>query len=106
MEDTPKIAQTMISPQTQSHLYEFDGNETHSPGTVALPVRVITEFYVVDMESPYNAILGRSWLHMMKVIPSAYNQLVRHLTPIGMADIRADRAMSRTIFAIATKKSG
>jgi len=28
MEDTPEIARAMISPQTQSHLYEFDGNKT------------------------------------------------------------------------------
>ena len=49
MEDTPELAQAMINLQTQSHLYGFDGNETHSPGTVSLPVRadlynVITEF--------------------------------------------------------------
>jgi len=52
MEDTPEITRAMISPQTQSHLYGFDGSETHSPGTVALPVHfdqynVITEFYLV-----------------------------------------------------------
>jgi len=47
----------MISPQTQSHLYGFDGNETHSLGTISLPIHAdpynfITEFYMMDMESP------------------------------------------------------
>ena len=54
MEDTPEIARTMIYPQTQSSLYGFD-DETRSHGTIALPVRsdpyVITEFYVIDVES-------------------------------------------------------
>ena len=76
MEDTPETARAMINPQTQSYMYEFDGNETHSPGTVALPVRadpynVITEFYLIDMESPHNVILVRPWLHTIKAMPSS-----------------------------------
>jgi len=61
---------------------------------------------MVDVESPYNAILGRPWLHMMKVVPFTYHQLVQCPTLIGTTDIRGDQAMSRTIFAIARKKSG
>jgi len=73
MEDSPEVARALINHQTQSHLYGFDGNETCSPGTISLAVRadpynVITKFYVVDVESPHNAILGRSWLNMMKVV--------------------------------------
>jgi len=65
MEDTLETVQAMISPQTQSHVYGFDGNETCSPGIIFLPLRtdpynVITEFHMVDVESPHNAILGRS----------------------------------------------
>jgi len=42
----------------------FDGNKTHSSGTVSLSIRaglyyVITEFYVIDVEFPHNSILGR-----------------------------------------------
>jgi len=43
---------------------------------------------------------------MMKVVPSTYHQLVRYPTPIETADIRGDQAMSKTISAIARKKSG
>ena len=54
----------------------------HSPGTVALqvhvdPYNVITEFYVVDVESPQKAIFWRLWLHVMKAKPFTYHQLVR-----------------------------
>ena len=67
MEDTPDKTRTMTCPQIQANLYRFDGNETHSPSIIALPVHVdpynaITEFYMIDVESPHNAILGRSWI--------------------------------------------
>ena len=57
MEETLEIAWAMINPQTWSHLYGFDGNEMRSPDTVTLPVRadpysIITDFYVIDMDSP------------------------------------------------------
>jgi len=55
MEDTPEMARAMIISQTWYHLYEFDGNETHSLGTVSFPVRadpnnVIMEFYMIDVK--------------------------------------------------------
>lgn len=34
IEDTPEMAQAMINPQTHSHLYVFNGNETQSPNTL------------------------------------------------------------------------
>ena len=78
MEDTPEAAWAMINHQTKSHLYGFDGNKTCFPSTISLLVRtdpynIITEFYMVDVESPDNAILGRPWVHMMKVVPSTYH---------------------------------
>jgi len=68
----------MINPQTQPYLYGFDGNETYSPSIISLPVRadpynVITEFYVVDVESSHNVILERPWIHMMKAVLSTYH---------------------------------
>jgi len=61
MEDTSKVARAMINPQTQSNLYGFDRNETQSPDTISLSVRtdlynVIMEFFMIDIESPHNAI--------------------------------------------------
>ena len=64
MEDTPELARKLIIPYTQSLLYGFDRSEAHFPGTVECTVRtdpsnVVTEFCVLDIQSPYNAILGR-----------------------------------------------
>jgi len=60
MEDTPELAQKLIIPQT-----DFDENEACSPDTVEFPVcanpfNVVTEFCILDIEFPYNAILRRS----------------------------------------------
>ena len=64
MDDALVLARKLIIPQTQSLLYEFDGNEACSPGMVRFSVRVdpyniITEFNILDIPSPYNAILRR-----------------------------------------------
>ena len=91
MEDTMEIARAIIYPQIQSNLYEFDGNETCSPKTISHPLRadlyVITEFYVIDVESAPNTILERPWIHIIKVVPSIYHQLLQYPTPSGTAEI-------------------
>jgi len=109
MEDTPEMARVMINSQSQVSLIWVYGNKMHSPGTIALPVHadpynVITEFYAIDIESPHNAILGRPWIHMMKVVLSSYHQLLWYPTPTGTTDIKGDQVMSKTIVVIA--KSG
>ena len=63
----------------------FNGASTTSLGDVVLPIQVgpVTlnmQFSVVEDLSPFNAILGRTWLHSMKAIPSMYHQMVSFLT--------------------------
>jgi len=61
---------------------------------VSLPVRadpyVITEFYVIDVESSHNAILGRPWIRIMKVILSSHYQLLQYPTLTGTTVIQGD----------------
>ena len=58
------------------HIFSgFNGASTTSLGDIVLPVQagVVTLnvlFSVVQDLSPFNVILGRTWLHYMKVIPS------------------------------------
>ena len=42
----------------------------------------------------------------MKVVPSAYHQLVWYPTPIGTIDIKGDQAATRAISVVAHKRSG
>ena len=63
----------------------FNGALTSSLGDVVLPIQIgpiilNLQFSVVEDLSPFNAILGRTWLHNMKVIPSTYHQIVSYLT--------------------------
>ncbi|KAL6347244.1 hypothetical protein AAG906_013680 [Vitis piasezkii] len=61
-------------------LFRFNGDTTTSLGDVVLPIQadLVTlsmRCLVVDDLSPYNAIMGRAWLHKMKVIPYTYHQM-------------------------------
>ena len=57
----------------------FNGATTLTVGDIAFPIRAgtITQqvlFSVVEDLGPYNAILGRAWLHAMKAVPSTYHK--------------------------------
>ena len=66
----------------------FNGATTLTVGDIALSVRAgpVTQqvlFSVVEDLGPYNAIVGRTWLHTMKAIPSTYHQSISYLTTSG-----------------------
>ena len=59
-------------------LFGFHRATTLIVGDITFPVKagpVIQQvlFSVVEDLGPYNAILGRAWLHAMKAIPSTYH---------------------------------
>ena len=69
-------------------LSSFNGTTTATLGDVTLPVqaRPVTQqvlFSVIEDLGPYNAIMGWTWLHSMKVVPSTYHQTVSYLTNVG-----------------------
>ena len=70
----------------------FNGATIITLGDVMLPVRAgpITRqvlFLIIGDLGPYNAIMGRAWLHLMKVVPSTYHQMVSYLTNVGQVDL-------------------
>ncbi|RVX23028.1 Retrovirus-related Pol polyprotein from transposon 297 [Vitis vinifera] len=81
-------------------LFGFNGSSTTSLGDVTLPVQagpVILNalFSVVEDLSPFNAILGRTWLHGMKVVPSTYHQMVSFITQDGQIDLYGSQLAAR-----------
>lgn len=59
-------------------LSEFNGATTISLGDIVLPVKadpttLNVRFSIVEDLSPYNAIMGQSWFHKMKIISSNYH---------------------------------
>ena len=51
--------------------------------------------------SPFNAILGRTWLHSMKVIPSTYHQMVSFITQDEQVDLYGSQITARQCYQIA-----
>ncbi|KAK1262851.1 hypothetical protein QJS04_geneDACA008540 [Acorus gramineus] len=88
-------------------LIAFNGSQAVLAGWITLPVRageetILTEFIVMDLPSPYNAILGHTWLGPMNAIPSTYHQKLCFLTSHGIMEIQGDQSVARRCYAIAT----
>ncbi|XP_026395809.1 uncharacterized protein LOC113290416 [Papaver somniferum] len=45
---------------------------------------------VIDIDSPYNALIGRPWIHVIKGVASAYYQAMRIPMPSGIGEIKGD----------------
>lgn len=61
-----------------SPVFSFSGEAIWPVGMVRLPVRIrpvqtIMEFLIVDINAPYNAIMGRNWLGAIKVVASPFH---------------------------------
>ncbi|RVW70224.1 hypothetical protein CK203_051479 [Vitis vinifera] len=65
------------------------------------PVTLNVQFSVVQELSPFNIILGRTWLHYMKAIPSTYHQMVSFLTNEGQTDLYGSQLAARQCYQIA-----
>ena len=66
----------------------FGGKSVRSLGIILLTTRAYdlelkTEFTVVDHPMPFDAIIGRPWLHQMRAVASVYHQCVKFLSPTG-----------------------
>ncbi|XP_026443027.1 uncharacterized protein LOC113342844 [Papaver somniferum] len=77
------------------NIFGFNGSSTRPRGEITLEILVgriltLTTFCVVDVLSPYTAIIGRSWIHGIKGVASTYHQSLRFPTPDGVAEIVGD----------------
>ncbi|KAL6325980.1 hypothetical protein AAG906_038472 [Vitis piasezkii] len=92
--------------ESRRTLSGFNGSSTTSLRDVILPIQaglVILNvlFSVVEDLSSFNAILGRTWLHGMKVIPSTYHQRVSFITQDGQIDLYGSQLAARQCYQIA-----
>ena len=81
-------------------LFGFNGATTVTMGDIAISVKagpVVQRvlFFVVEDLGPYNAIVGRAWLHAMKVMPSTYHQIISYLTSAGKIDLLSSQLVAR-----------
>ncbi|XP_026428889.1 uncharacterized protein LOC113324813 [Papaver somniferum] len=78
-------------------IYGFNGIVTIPKGEVTLRVSdgggyldTLTTFCVVDVASPYEAIIGRPWIAGIKGVASAYHQRMRFPTYKGIEEVVGD----------------
>ena len=72
-------------------------------GDIALSVKAgpVTQqvlFSVVEDLGPYNAIVGRTWLHTMKTVLSTYHQSISYLTTSGQVDLQGSQLAARQCY--------
>ncbi|XP_031268526.1 uncharacterized protein LOC116127002 [Pistacia vera] len=85
--------------------------QKYTIGEIVLPiyaggVNKQTVFLVIDCPSPYNAILGRPWIHDMRAVPSTFHQTIRFPTKWGVREIKGDPKASRDCYKNAFKSKG
>ncbi|XP_028093001.1 uncharacterized protein LOC114293164 [Camellia sinensis] len=118
-EEIAKAAQIQrvmsVKPASKKHLTPaaaplagFNSQPEWPLGRIVLPVVAGTktlqiEFLVINTPSPYNAILGRPWIHQMEAVPLTYHQLIRFPTEHGVEQISRDQVVSKHCFMAALK---
>ncbi|XP_030942934.1 uncharacterized protein LOC115967916 [Quercus lobata] len=86
-----------------SPLVGFDGKVVIPEEQISLPViiggkEVAVRFIIVSSFSPYTAILGRQWIHSMRVVPSTLHVKIKFPTEQGVTVIRGDQQVARQCF--------
>ncbi|XP_026458692.1 uncharacterized protein LOC113359239 [Papaver somniferum] len=79
------------------NLHGFNKAVTKPKGEIVLRIllgEIDTEvtLCVVDIDSPYNMLLGRPWVHAIKAVESTLHQCIRFPIPSGIGEIKGDVA--------------
>ena len=83
----------------------FNGATMLTMGDIALPVKagpVIQQvlFLVFKDLGPYNAIVGRAWLHAMKAVPLTYHQTISYLTSTEQIDLMSSQLAAHQCYQL------
>ena len=78
-----------------SPLVSFEGKNVTSKGQIRLPIQtssdiVEVDFIVVDVYSPYTAIVARPWLHALGAVSSTLHQKVKYLSEGRVKEVIGD----------------
>ncbi|KAG5556294.1 hypothetical protein RHGRI_006788 [Rhododendron griersonianum] len=105
------LSKEQLTP-VEAPLIGFTGIPVYPLGKVVLPVyagsvKLNIEFIVVSSPSPYNAILGRNWLHGMRAVASTLHQCVRFIGESGRQEtIKGDQVASKKCFVNSVRGKG
>ncbi|XP_074346268.1 uncharacterized protein LOC141685042 [Apium graveolens] len=100
------LAGEKLEPCNEESLYAFRGYPIQFEGTIILPVLLSkltytikkpVKFYVVQIESLYNAILGRSFLSTFEAVESIPHLKLKFPTEKGVGEMMGDQKTARII---------
>lgn len=79
--------------QVNSSVFGFSSEAVWPVTCARLPVRVAPiqmtmEFLIMDINAPYNAIMGRNWLGEMRVVTSSFHQKLKFPSQKNVAKVR------------------
>ncbi len=69
------------------------------------PISLDTEFLIVNVPSLYTAIMGRRWLHKLKVVPPSLHQKLYFPIDFGIMEIKGDQVASKQYIMAAIKQN-
>lgn len=89
--------------QEMTPLASFEGKSIHPLGIISLTTRthdleLKTEFTVVSHPIPFDAIIGRPWMHQMRAVPSVYHQYVKFLSSTSEKTILGSQKRARACY--------
>ncbi|XP_076939374.1 uncharacterized protein LOC143608058 [Bidens hawaiensis] len=101
------IPEIEITPRS-SVLVGFSGETKNTLGDIKLPIYIegvnfYQKFCVINNLSCCSMILGRPWIHEMKVVASTYHQCIKLPTPWGVVKIDSDQAEARNYYTSSMK---
>ncbi|XP_058219511.1 uncharacterized protein LOC131330046 [Rhododendron vialii] len=105
-----KLSDTDLRP-SKVPLIGFNGAPVWPFGMITLLVHAGSvvldmEFVVVNVPSPYNVIVGRTWLHKLKAIASTYHQVICFIGANGRhEDLYGDQSAAKICYVNAVRSS-
>ena len=86
----------------------LDGRTVTPKGMIKLPMQtgaevVEVEFIMVDVYSPYTAILARPWLHAMGAVSSTLHMKVKYSTKGQVGELVGSQTMARQCLVAASR---
>ena len=99
-----KLSSNMLN-SARRILSSLNEATTTTLGDVILLVkaRLVTQwvlFTIIEDLGPYNAIVGRPWLHSMKVVLSTYHQMVSYLTSAGQVNLLSKQLAAQQCYQL------
>ncbi|XP_026378947.1 uncharacterized protein LOC113273447 [Papaver somniferum] len=89
------------------NIHGFNKTVTKPKGEITIillgEVEVKTTLCVADIESPYNMLLGRPWVHVIKDVASTLDQCIRFQIPSGIGEIRGDVTSAKIFHQVDVK---